>query len=111
MWFLRVWYLTSSNACASVNARHGNTAASSVRAWGSVRAGVFFKPDPQAQQEVEREEYVEHVPVPRRPGAVLVLFHAALALPVLEGLRDRPAQGRGATARGQGGVGRRIREG
>ncbi|MBI4574619.1 MAG: DEAD/DEAH box helicase family protein, partial [candidate division NC10 bacterium] len=58
-----------------------------------VKAGVFFKPKPQAQQEVEREEHVEHVPVPRRPGPVLVLVHADLALPVLEALLDRPAQG------------------
>jgi len=43
MWFLRVWYLTSSSACAGIKARHGNTAATRRRACGSVRAGVFLK--------------------------------------------------------------------
>src|SRR5574341_39876 len=93
MWFLLVWYRTSSSACAGVKALHGNAAATSVRACGSVKAGVFFEPNPQAQEEVEREEHVEHVPVPRRPGPVFIMIHADLALPVLEALLDRPAQG------------------
>jgi len=60
---------------------------------------------------VERHAYVEHVPVPGRPGAVLVVIHADLTLPVLEALLDRPTQGGGAAQHGHGDVGGGIREG
>ena len=34
MWFRLVWYRTSASACAGVKARHGSTAATTVRACG-----------------------------------------------------------------------------
>src|SRR5579863_2673585 len=44
----------------------------------------FFKADPKPQQEVQSEEHVDHVPVPGRPGAMLIMVHADLAFSILE---------------------------
>jgi len=67
----------------------GNTAATSIRACGSVRAG-FFKLNPQPEQEVKRKEDIYHVAMPCRPGTVLILIHADLALSILKALLYRP---------------------
>ncbi len=71
----------------------GDTAATTVRAYGSMKVGVFLRSGPQAEQKVEPKEHVSHVPVQDWPGAVLVLIHAVLVLLNPEPLLDRPAQG------------------
>jgi len=86
-----VWCRTISRASWIVNDLSGSTVANSARAWGSVSAGVFFKTKPQPQQKVQREEHIEHMPVPCRPGAMFILIHANMAFAVLEALLYRPA--------------------
>ena len=53
--------------------------------------GVFFKPEPQSQQEQHRQGDVDHVPLPPCPAAVLVVIHAEVLLAVLEALLDGPS--------------------
>ena len=42
---------------------------------------------------MKRQEHINHMPVPGRPGAVFIFSHAGISFSVFEALLNAPAQG------------------
>jgi hypothetical protein len=53
--------------------------------------GVFFKARPDPEEKMLGQHHVEHMPVPGRPGSMLVMVHAKMAFAFFKTLFDRPA--------------------
>ena len=50
---------------------------------------------------MERQEHINHMPVPGRPGAVFIFSHADISFSVFEALLNAPAQGGGVSQFGE----------
>ena len=73
-----------------VNEIRGKVAATSLWAWGNVRAGVFFKLDSESQHKVQPKKNIDHMAMPGWPGAMLIMIHPQLTFSFFKALLDGP---------------------